>query len=111
MADSRPATPRLSVAMIVRNSAAELRGTIQTVCDLADEIVVLDTGSTDDSPQVAIALGAKLLRRPWDDDFSAARNACLAGTSGQWVLWLDAGEYLPPDSQGALSRALHEPLN
>lgn len=102
---------RLSVAMIVRNCAAELRQSIQTVCDLADEIVVLDTGSTDETPAVAAALGAKCLHRPWDDDFSVARNACLAGARGEWVLWLDAGEQLPPESQAALSRALHEPLD
>jgi hypothetical protein len=105
------AKPRLAVAMIIRNAADELRSTIQSVCDLADEIVVLDTGSTDDTPAVAIAQGAKLLRRPWDDDFAAARNACLAGVSSPWVLWLDAGEYLPPESQAALSLALHQGLN
>lgn len=111
MTASRPEPARLSVAMIVRNCAAELRGTIQTVCDLADEIVVLDTGSTDDTPAVANVLGAKLLQRPWDDDFAAARNACLAGATSPWVLWLDAGETLQPDSQAALARGLHEGLS
>src|SRR5437660_1581456 len=90
--------PRLSVAMIVRSCAAELAATLRSVRDLADEIVVLDTGSTDGTREVASQCGARVFQQPWADDFAAARNACLAHASGEWVLWLDAGETLPAES-------------
>jgi hypothetical protein len=86
--------PRLTVAMIVRNAAADVRESLDSIRDIADEIAILDTGSTDDTLVVAKQCGATVHRRPWDDDFGAARNTCLAKTSGDWILWLDAGERL-----------------
>jgi len=97
---------RLSVAMIVRNCAAALGETIGSVRAIADEIVVLDTGSTDETPAVAARLGASLHRRSWDDDFAAARNACLARATGDWVLWLDAGETISAEHASALCEFL-----
>jgi tetratricopeptide (TPR) repeat protein len=94
---------RLSVAIIARNAAEALAETLVSVRNLADEIVVLDTGSTDETPMIAERLGAKLYRRPWDESFAAARNACLTHVSGDWVLWLDAGERLEHD-EGRLLR-------
>lgn len=84
--------PRLSVAMIVRDEQDVLAESIQSARALADEIVVLDTGSRDDTPQVARRLGASVYRAAWEEDFSLARNRCLEHVTGQWVLWLDAGE-------------------
>lgn len=107
----RIASPKLSVALIVRNAAAELRQTLESINSVADEIVVLDTGSTDDTPAAAQEFAARMSRRPWDDDFAAARNACLANCSGDWILWLDAGEFLPEASLAALRRRLEQPLN
>ena len=104
-------TPQLSVAMIARNCAAELRGTLESINDLAEELVVLDTGSTDDTPRIAQEFGARVIRRPWDDDFSAARNACLAHARGDWILWLDAGEQLSAESLASLGRLLAQPLD
>jgi hypothetical protein len=83
--------------MIVRNAAAGVRESLDSIRGIADEIVVLDTGSTDDTLSVAKQCGALVHRRPWDDDFAAARNACLAKTSGDWILWLDAGEKFEPE--------------
>jgi len=93
--------PRLSVAIIVRNAGEALTETIESVREIADEIVVCDTGSTDDTVQIARRLATTVVERPWDDDFSAARNECLANVHGDWVLWLDAGEWLEePDAAG-----------
>jgi tetratricopeptide (TPR) repeat protein len=92
MADSDSARSTLSVAMIVRNAEEILADTLDSVRSIADEIVVCDTGSTDATVDVAARLATKVLAFPWDDDFSAARNACLEHISGDWVLWLDAGE-------------------
>jgi tetratricopeptide (TPR) repeat protein len=80
--------------MIVRNCAQPLAATLACVRPIADEIVVLDTGSTDDTLVVASQAGAAVHKRAWDDDFAAARNACLEKVTGDWVLWLDAGETL-----------------
>lgn len=94
---------RLSIAIIARNAAEALAETLVSVRNLADEIVVLDTGSTDETPMIAQRLGATLHRRPWDESFAAARNACLTFLSGDWVLWLDAGERLEKE-EGRLLR-------
>jgi tetratricopeptide (TPR) repeat protein len=96
--------PRLSVAMIVRNVADLLATTLDSVREIADEIVVLDTGSTDDTARIAYARATRLVRRSWDDDFSAARNACLAETRAEWVLWLDAGELISAEDAAELRR-------
>src|SRR5688572_12309018 len=93
---------RLSVAIIARNCAAALAETIASIRANADEIVVLDTGSTDDTPAVAVRAGARVHRREWDDDFAAARNACLEKTTGDWVVWLDAGETIAPEPAAQL---------
>src|SRR5436190_5783574 len=90
--DLRKACPRLSVAMIVRSCQEELAATLRSVRDLADELVILDTGSTDGTREVASQFAALVIQQPWQDDFAAARNACLKHVSGEWVLWLDAGE-------------------
>ena len=84
--------PRLSVAMIVRDEQEVLATSIDSVRPIADEIVVLDTGSTDQTVTIAKRLGAVVGQAAWDDDFSAARNRCLEQVTGDWVLWLDAGE-------------------
>ena len=97
-----PHVRRLSVAVIARDEQDVLADTIGSVRSIADEIVVLDTGSTDRTPAIAEKLGAKVLRMPWGDDFSAARNRCLDEATGDWVLWLDAGEQLDAESAETL---------
>lgn len=91
--------PRLSVAMIVKNEAACVGRCLGSVRPVADEIVVCDTGSTDNTAEVAAALGARVDSIPWRDDFAAARNESLARVTGEWILHMDADEEL--DSAGA----------
>jgi len=90
------------VAMILRDEQDVLAETLASVRPVADEIVVLDTGSTDGTPTLAEQSGATVAHRPWDDDFSAARNRCLALADGDWVLWLNAGEQLDAGTAKAL---------
>ena len=97
--------------MIVRNAAAILRESLQSVGGLAAKIVLLDTGSTDDTIQVAQQCGAGIRKAPWNDDFAAARNALLDEIDTDWVLWLDAGEQLTPHSAAALRTAINGPLD
>jgi glycosyltransferase involved in cell wall biosynthesis len=89
-AQSTDRRPRLTVCMIVRDEAENLRRALASVAGVADEVVVVDTGSTDDSAAVAGQLGARVGHFRWCDDFAAARNAALAMARGAWVLSLDA---------------------
>jgi len=105
-----PRRAKLSVAILARDEQGVLSGTIESVRSIADEIVVLDTGSIDATPEVATHLGARLIRSNWSDDFSAARNLLLRQVRGDWVLWLDAGEWLDPDSAARLRCCVDELL-
>jgi len=100
--------PRLSVAMIVRNEEDVLAASIESVRTIADEIVVLDTGSTDQTAALARQLGAAVDSSSWRDDFSAARNRCLERVTGDWVLWLDAGEQLDAETAAELRRFIDQ---
>jgi len=95
-------TPHLTLAMIVRNEETFLGRCLLSVKDLADEIIVVDTGSLDATKQIALDAGAKIVDFPWCDDFSAARNAGLDASTGRWILVLDADEYLPESSVSAI---------
>lgn len=90
--------PGLSVVMIVRNEAACLGECLESVGAIAQEMVVGDTGSTDDTVSVAEWHGARVLSIPWHDDFSEARNLVLAEATGDWILHLDADEVVDPES-------------
>ena len=86
-------TARISLTMIVKNEAATLGRCLASVQDLVDEIIVVDTGSTDDTKDIARQHGARVFDLPWPDSFAAARNESLRHANGQWLLWLDADEY------------------
>ena len=85
--------PKLSLAMIVKNEARCLARCLQSVREIVDEIVIADTGSTDDTIKIAGDFGSKISHFDWADDFSAARNFALDRASGDWILALDADEY------------------
>ncbi len=75
---------RISVCMIVRDEAADLPRCLASVEGVVDEIVVVDTGSTDGTPGIAAAAGARVQRIEWPSDFAAARNVSLAAASGDF---------------------------
>jgi glycosyltransferase involved in cell wall biosynthesis len=83
---------KLSLSMITKNEATNLPGCLESVRELVDEIVVVDTGSSDRTKEIAQAYGAKVFDFEWTDDFSAARNESLSHATGDWVLYLDADE-------------------
>ncbi|NMG09654.1 glycosyltransferase [Brasilonema sp. UFV-L1] len=80
--------------MIVKNEEATLSKCLGSVKNVVDEMVVLDTGSTDSTPQIATKFGAKVHHFEWCNDFSAARNEALKYVTGDWILVLDADETL-----------------
>ena len=88
--------PLLSATLIVRDEADHLPGCLASLAGVVDEIVVVDTGSVDDSVAIAEAHGARVLHRPWQGDFSAPRNAALDAATGRWILYIDADERLRP---------------
>lgn len=90
------APPLLALAMIVRDGGQFLAPLLAAAADHVDEIVIVDTGSRDGSPDVARRHGARVLDVAWDDDFAAARNASLAACRAAWILCLDADEQLAP---------------
>jgi glycosyltransferase involved in cell wall biosynthesis len=87
---------RISLTMIVKNEEANLASCLDSVVDLVDEIVVVDTGSTDRTVDIAIERGARVVHFAWCDDFAAARNAAIEAAHGEWIFWLDADERLGP---------------
>lgn len=85
---------RLALSMIVRNAADLLPACLASVRGIVDEIVIADTGSTDETIAEAQKFGARVISVPWTDDFAAARNLALAEVTSDWVLVLDADEQL-----------------
>jgi tetratricopeptide (TPR) repeat protein len=99
----------LSVSLIVRNEADRLEACLASVAGFADEVVVLDTGSDDDTVAVARRCGAEVHALPWPGDFAPARNHALTLVRGEWVLVLDADERLRPEAREPLRRLMAEP--
>lgn len=94
----------VSACMIVRNEAANLRRWLPLVRSAVDELIVVDTGSEDETAQVAAELGASVHHFTWCDDFAAARNESLRHATGRWILWLDADDELVLQSPDALRK-------
>ncbi|MBT6627291.1 MAG: glycosyltransferase, partial [Gemmatimonadetes bacterium] len=97
---------KLSICLIARDCARQLDRCLKSLAGIGDEIVVVDTGSTDGTVAVAVSHGAKIGHFPWCDDYAAARNESLnLATVGDWILWLDADEFLQPEDRDKIRRA------
>ena len=77
--------PSISFALIVRNEEAKLGACLESIAGIAGEIIVVDTGSTDRTKDVAAGFGAKVFDESWVDDFAAARNECIRKEKGSGV--------------------------
>ena len=99
----------LSLSMIVRDEAAQIEACLRSVQGFADELVVVDTGSTDNTVALAQALGARVEQIEWPGDFAPARNQALEFVSGDWVLVLDADEQLRPEAIAPLRALMAQP--
>jgi tetratricopeptide (TPR) repeat protein len=100
---------RVTVAMIVRDEADMAPGFLAAARGLWDELVVVDTGSRDETPRLFEASGARVLRSTWHDDFSLARNEALEAATGDWVLVLDADERVSPQFIIDFLKAIESP--
>lgn len=89
---------KISLCMIVKNEEAVLGRCLESARGLADEIVIADTGSDDRTREIAAKYTKKIYSFAWTDDFSAARNFSFSKASGEYLLWLDADDVIPPAS-------------
>lgn len=87
-------TPKITLCMIARDEEQFLGECLQRARGAFDEFVLVDTGSKDRTVEIAESFGAKVLHRAWDDDFSAPRNLGLQSATGDWILVLDADEFI-----------------
>ncbi len=97
--------PTLSICMIVRDEEDTLARCLNCVKTLADEIIVVDTGSVDKTLEIARKFTKKIYRFKWNDDFSAARNYAFSKASCDFVMWLDADDVIT-DENAELIKAL-----
>lgn len=84
----------ISLCMIVKNEAKALSNCLDSIKDIVDEIIIVDTGSTDDTKNIASYYTDKVFDLKWADDFSAARNFAFSKASKEYILWLDADDII-----------------
>lgn len=98
--------PSVSLCMIVKNEAENLAACLASAGDFASEIIIVDTGSTDNTVEIAQSLGATVRHFAWINDFAAARNESIRDAAGEWIFWMDADDRLSPENLIRLKQAL-----
>ena len=96
----------LSVCIITFNEEANIRRTLESVKGLADEIIVVDSGSTDSTVAIAQSFGAKVFVEPWKG-FAVQKNSALAKAGSDWILSLDADEEVSPELAASIKSLFH----
>ncbi len=104
-----PRRTPISLCMIVKDEAERLPQCLESVRPLVSELIVVDTGSTDETVAIAQSFGAKTYDFPWNHNFSDARNESLKYATGDWVLVLDADEVLTPSVIPLIQQAVEKP--
>lgn len=99
---------KISACYIVKNEAENLAKSIKSLKNQVNEIVVVDTGSTDNTIVVARKLGARVYSFPWQNDFSKARNFALSKAKGDWLILLDADEYFTSKTAGNIRQVIRQ---
>jgi len=102
---------RVSLCMIVKNEEPNLADCLSSIRDLVDEMVVLDTGSTDRTRAIAQSLGARVHELPWCDHFAAARNESIRHATGDWIFWLDADDRIDEPNREKLRQLFASQLS
>ena len=100
--------PTISAALIVKNEERLLEGCLESLTGQVDEIVIVDTGSSDQTVAIAEKYSAKLLHHQWTGDFSEARNIALEAATSEWILYIDADERLRVPNHTKLAAMVSE---
>lgn len=99
----------VSMCMIARDSARTIRPALESIRPWVDEMIVVDTGSTDDTAAIASQCGARVGHFPWCDDFAAARNESMRLAQGRWLFWMDSDDTIDADSGRRLRSLIDQP--
>ncbi|MFN0206394.1 MAG: glycosyltransferase [Planctomycetota bacterium] len=99
---------KISLCMIVKNEEADLADCLQSAAGCADEMIIVDTGSTDRTREIALQFGARVIDYKWRDHFGEARNCALDAATGDWILILDADERLEKDGAAKIRNAIQQ---
>lgn len=99
---------RLSLCMIVKDEETFIGICLDSVKDVVDEIIIVDTGSSDQTIPICQSYGANIYEMPWNDNFADARNYALKQATGDWILWMDADERLDSDQAMLIRDILQE---
>jgi glycosyltransferase involved in cell wall biosynthesis len=94
----------ISLCMIVKDEADHLAGCLNSVKEVVDEIIIVDTGSHDNTVSIAKSFGAKLYHHEWEDNFAIPRNISLEHAQGEWILMIDADEQLDQESRAGVRK-------
>lgn len=97
--------PSLTLCIIVKDEEATIGDCLASAAPIVDDIVVVDTGSTDETVDIARKFTQRTMHFPWVDDFAAARNFAMEHVRGDWILWLDADETMEVESEDAWKRS------
>ena len=98
----------ISLCMIVKNEESVLGRCLDCVKGIADEIIIVDTGSSDRTKEIAAAYTDKIYDFQWNDDFSAARNDAFSKASMEYTMWLDADDVIPEEEQNKIRKLKKE---
>ena len=99
---------KISACTIAKNEALNIGKSIESYKDYVDEIIIVDTGSIDETAEIATKLGAKVLKFEWKNDFAAAKNFALNNATGDWIVFLDADEWFKDDTAKNLQSVIEK---
>lgn len=99
---------KISAIYIAKNEAKTIARSLDSIRDAVDELILVDTGSTDDTIKIFQSYGGRVYQQLWQDDFSAPRNYGLSKAKGDWLILLDADEYFSPETAGNIRKVLQQ---